>query len=211
MSSSSSACSNLPSYPLSPQGAAGGVIHGTPIICGGLISGSRTDSCYLFEKSTNSWKLHCSIKSRRAYHASAVSMDALFITGGRDGHNNDRASTEFIHANGTVTSGTDLPLARHGHCMVTLHNGKVMILGSESPSSLRKNVLIYDPESDTYTTGPSLSYDRRHSACTIFNSALHDGRPVVLAAAGPDNSAEVFDYTKANQWQTSIVHYIIFK
>ena len=199
---SSSTCSNLPSYPFNLHIAAGGVINGTPIICGGYSSGGIIrDSCYVFDKSKNSWKFHCSLMSKRSHHGFTVLKDALFITGGYYG--SFLASSEYIYANGTVESGPNLPEARHEQCMVTLHDGKVMILGAGS--SLRKNVMILDPNSNLYTTGPSLSYGRNLAACTLFNSALHNNRPVVLVAGGQDQAtAEVYDYTIANQWQTSI-------
>merc|ERR1719278_170483 len=127
--------------------------------------------------------------------------DALFISGGYDGNSN-LASTEFIHADGSVTSGPSLPVARYGHCMVTLHDSKVIIIGG-NPSN--KNVLVYDPDKtdNSYTTGPSTSYQRTMPACTLFNSDLHNGRPVVLAAGGWNQAtAEVYDYTNSNQWET---------
>lgn len=72
-------------------------------------------------------------------------------------------------------------------------------------STIARNVYIFDPEEDTFTSGPSLIYDRFHSACTIFNSPQHNNRPVVLAAGGNSQpSAEVYDYTNASQWETSI-------
>ena len=201
--SSSTSCDNLLNYPYSLEDAAGGVINGSPTICGGT-GGAFLASCYIFEKFTNSWKLHTNMKSKRKSHAAAVTKDLLFISGG---YNNGRlASTEFIHANGTVTSGTNLPLARQGHCMVTLHDGKVMILGAESPNSLIKNVIIFDSSNYAYTTGPSMSYPRNNAACTLFKSDLHDGRPVVLSAGGLSQAtAQVYDYTNSNHWQTSII------
>ena len=39
------------------------------------------------------------------------------------------ASTELVSQDGTISYGTPLPAARYGHCMVTLHDGRVMILG----------------------------------------------------------------------------------
>ena len=99
-------------------------------------------------------------------------------------------------------------MARAGHCSVTLHDGKVMILGAYFPffpSSLRSNVIIMDPADNSFTTGPSLSYRRVNAACTLFYSPLHNGRPVVLAAGGiGQTTAEVYDYTNSNQWQKSI-------
>ena len=127
--------------------AAGGLINNTPIICGGdrsRGSPSQQDSCYRFNENTNSWNLHCTMKSRRWGHAASVINDSLFISGGYDG-SNKLASTEFVHADGTVTSGPNLPVAREGHCMVTLHDSKVIIIGTGWPPSLHKNVLVYDP------------------------------------------------------------------
>ena len=210
--SSSTSCGNLPSYPYSMYLAAGGVINNTPIICGGRISSgfpTQQESCYRFNENSNSWNLHCTMTSRRSIHAATVINDTLFISGGVDGILK-LASTEFIHADGTVTSGPNLPEARNGHCMVTLHDSKVIIIGANYPSSLYKNVLVFDPADNSYTTRPSMSYERRNSACTLFHSDLHNGRPVVLAAGGwKQATAEVYDYTYANQWQTSM-HLIIF-
>ena len=131
-------------------------------------------------------------------------MNALFITGGQAAFTN-LATTEYIYADGTVQSGPNLPEARSGHCTVTLHDGKVMMLGAHLPSSLRRNLIIMDPADKSFNTGPALKYERERSACTLFNSAFHNGRPVVLAAGGMGQAtAEVYDYTYANQWQTSM-------
>ena len=205
--SSSTSCANLPSYPYSMFGAAGGVIKNTPIICGGAISSgspSQQDSCYRFNENTNSWNLHTNMVSKRSGHAATVINDSLFISGGHDGRST-LASTEFIHADGSVTSGPNLPEARRGHCSVTLHDGKVMILGASDPRSLNRNVIIMDPADNSFATGPSLNNKRQWAACTLFYSPLHNGRPVVLAAGGGGQAtAEVYDYTNSNQWETSI-------
>ena len=209
VSSSSTACANLPSYPFAMHNAAGGFVNGSPIICGGYTSsGGETDSCHIFEKNSNSWKLHSRMRYRRESHASTVVNNALFITGGHDGSSR-LATTEYIYANGTFQSGPNLPGARWGHCSVTLHDGKVMILGADSSSSLHRNVIIMDPADNSFSTGPSMSYERLRAACTLFYSPLHNGRPVVLAAGGRDQAtAEVYDYTNTNKWQTSM-HLII--
>ena len=210
MNSSSIACPNLPSYPTSITLSAGGIVGDSPIICGGLLPSGRVDTCYRFEKTTNSWKLHASLNFKRSHNSGAVVKGALFIGGGMQ-TNNDRsvsdiASTDFIYSDGTVESGPDLPKAMHGHCMVTLPSGKVMILGGRK----MKSVYIFDPEDNTFTSGPSMSYERGHLGCAIFNSPQHDNRPIVLAAGGYDQlTAEVYDYTNAEQWETSI-HPIIF-
>ena len=49
------------------------------------------------------------------------------------------ASTELVSQDGTISYGTPLPAARMGHCMVTLRDGNVMILGGSAyfPSNPR--------------------------------------------------------------------------
>ena len=53
MTSESTTCSNLPAYPISVYGAVGGVVNGSPLICGGRASPEPVESCYLFDKITN--------------------------------------------------------------------------------------------------------------------------------------------------------------
>ena len=82
--------------------------------------------------------------SKRCYHKSALVKGALFMTGGLDGSWTTLSSTVFVYGNGTIETGPQLPEARSGHCMVTLHDGKVLILGANPNSpSLYKNVIIF--------------------------------------------------------------------
>ena len=50
-------------------------------------------------------------------------------------------------------------------------------------------------------------HKRRSHACTIFNSELHEGRPVVIVAGAWSGSgsktAEILDYTNEGTWQES--------
>merc|ERR1712172_148560 len=82
VSTSSTACENLPSYPFAMSYAAGGVVNGSPIICGGYRYGvGPTNSCHRFDRNANSWKLHSSMTSRRYYHASTVVKNASLLLG----------------------------------------------------------------------------------------------------------------------------------
>ena len=87
--------------------------------------------------------------------------------------------------------------------MVTLHDGKVMILGSDWYYH-HKRVSIFDARSNTFTNGSDLLYERENAGCTVFESPLHENRPVVLSAGGRRQAtAEVLDYTKTNTWEES--------
>ena len=141
------------------------------------------------------------MKHKKCFAASVVMNGVLMVTGGYDG--SFLAATEFIYPNGTVGSGPNLPTPREGHCMVTLPDGKVMILGGYYPS-LRKSVSIFNPADNSFTRGPTMRYDRGNAACTSFNSPMHSNRLVILVTGGSgQRTAEVLDYTSSDQWEQS--------
>ena len=213
---SSTSCLQLPTYPFKMAGASGGVINGSPMVCGGYKHSGFPkveSSCYSHDKELNIWKQHATMNQARYLHASVVIDNSLWVTGGvyQAGNGLDTfKSTEFVRGDGTVTMGPDLPTARSGHCMVTLHDGKVMIIGGYPTS---RDVLVFDQSNSEFTTGPSTLEKRSYIACTIFNSPLHGNRPIVLAAGGYDVSvrAEIFDYTITNEWQTSMYFLMFLK
>ena len=64
--------------------------------------------------------------------------------------------------------GPNLPAPRGYHCMVALENQNIMILGgSRTPN--KKSVLIFDTQDSTFSTGPSLLYERDDAGCTVFH------------------------------------------
>ena len=207
---SNNTCNNLQEYPISNiRTASGGVIDGSPMICGGLgkASGQSSDheqnKCYAYDKSSQAWKFHANLERNRRYHSSVVMSGALWMLGGYNYDNLD--TTEYIHANGTVVTGPNLPSARRSHCSVTLHDGKVMIIGGLSIYPPLKTTLIFSPNNNSFSPGPSMIHKRSDFACTLFYSPMHDNRPVILSAGGGnDHFSEVLDYTTANaEWQES--------
>merc|ERR1712080_645144 len=77
-----------------------------------------------------------------------------------------------------------------------------MILGSDNGTTDAKSVIIYDPDNDKFTSAPSMLYGRNGAGCAMFYSALHENRPVILAAGGRNGvTAEIFDYTVAEKWE----------
>ena len=53
---------------------------------------------------------------------------------------------------------------------------------------------------------PEMQFERRNPGCSLFRSAKHGGRNVVLAVAGDGlATSEIFDYTNngATKWEQS--------
>ena len=214
---STKSCQSFPTYPLAVGNTAGGTIDGFPIICGGGISGTYQSDCYIYKQTSNSWNFLGKMNSRRGFHRAARLNGALWVTGGMPIHSiaTTLATTELIYPNGTIVNGPNLPTVRKGHCMVNLHDDRVMILGGQKNiGSTVKNVIIYDPTSKTFSESsyfhPSLLFERAHAGCALFYSPLHDNRPVVLAVGGSGQdgaTAEILDYTRRgvrpNSWEQS--------
>ena len=105
-----------------------------------------------------------------------------------------------------MTAGISLPYPISYHCVVTLNDGRVMILGGYDGGwyNLRK-VLIFNSTSGTFSDAPDMLYTRSSPGCATFNSPLHNHREVVLAAGGDErDQVELLDYqTEGSTWQES--------
>ena len=126
-----------------------------------------------------SWTFLTKMNSKRDSAASVEVDGKLFVAGGL---NDDGAlsSTEFISPEGTVSGGPDLPGAWHNHCMIKLPSGKLVILGGSPSSELGKSALEFNPANLLFRDWPALTSKRFGHCCAVFNSPLHNGRPVAL-------------------------------
>ena len=199
----SATCSDLAPYPVDPTYGGGGLLENTPVLCGG---GSSTTECYSYDKASTTWQLLGNLVTGRRFFGAAIFKGALWVTGGYSGVSPSGVgidSTEIIALDGTVTSGTNLPNARYGHCMVVINNDEFMILGSWAPSDQYRNTMTYNANSETFSSGPSMICGRRFAACSMFQSKLHNDRQVVLCAGGylDQGTAELLDFSQENaQW-----------
>jgi hypothetical protein len=205
MEDSTASCNSLPQYPQDIRMANGMMINDVQIIAGG-INGSIISEVYKLDYLGNSWVLLGNMAETRYQFSVAELNGGLwamggFLTGSWSSMSN---STEIIYTDGTILDGPDLPETRIRHCAVTLPNGKVVIMGGRtSQHVLSKDVLIYDPSTSTYTSGPDMFYERENFACAHFYSDKHGGRPVILSAGGMSLSkAEIYDYDNG-VWEQS--------
>jgi len=200
-------CKSFPSFPMPLFAATGGIVKGAPIVCGGVLVPKEefSNQCFIHDFSRNEWRFLSNMAGRRgrAFTSSVVPDDALWITG-------QRKTTEFIYPSGKVVQGPNLPSEVSGHCMVKLHDGKIMILGGDKYHDDDTQVLIYDPKSNySLSKGPPLLYGILAAACTVFNSPVHNGRPVILVTGGfttyntsqPVFASQIFDYTHRDSWE----------
>ena len=120
-------------------------------------------------------------------------------------------SSEFLHADGSISVGPNLPIKERDHCAVQLINsdgtpGNVLYMGAThnwgAPN--KKKVWHYDISTDTITADHStMLFEHSVSACTIFYSPKHEGRPVVYMGPGEfsNNQPEILDYEMTTTWE----------
>ena len=89
-----------------------------------------------------------------------------------------------------------MPYKVTAHCMVPLHDGRIMILGGFSPSlSHERKVWIFNATTNEFTAGPNMIYSRSDHACALFKNPLNGNSFSVLVAGGKWNSqVEMLDY-----------------
>ena len=112
--------------------------------------------------------------------------------------------TEIINGtDGTVSIGEDLPDKLEGHCMLTLDDGRVMILGGKKDKVMKENVWIFNsptnPASEPIELHSMHTARQRH-ACALFNNPMNGNKQFVLVAGGQDvNDAEILEIKPTSQ------------
>ena len=170
-------CNNWPDFPISVEGATGGLIGNTVIICGGYY----VDECYSLTSEKVTLATHMSVGRWRA--ASIVINDTtLWVTGGsNDGR---LASSEYVTMTGTWP-GPDLPMALDQHAIVNINSTYSMFIGGFS-GSISASTFYWNHNEWEWISGPSLIQARGEHSAGIVTDRL-DGfteKRFVVVAGG---------------------------
>ena len=100
---SNTLCSNLQKFPSAIIEATGAVLNNIPIICGGIDNNDvYQNSCFAYEKSSQSWLLHAKMNNRKCCASATVINGALWVSGGYNG--GILANTEYVYSGGSSLS-----------------------------------------------------------------------------------------------------------
>jgi hypothetical protein len=200
----------LATYPYDEvQYASGGLLNtNTPLICGGYRWSShpskRLDAC--FDTTDNAVLPKVTLAHQRSCAASVVLHGTtLWITGGILANHTLTRSTEFVELTGTIP-GPDLPIALKWHCLVTLNETTVLLIGGQSTDKMgptSKATFYFNINDQTWTEGPGLIKGRYSHSCALFQSPQHANTDTVIIAGGSNKKAisttEFFNMEK-NAW-----------
>lgn len=128
-----------------------------------------------FDVGTETWTVSSATLSTPAQRHAAVACNGLvYIAGGCDASFNAiNNMQEFDPVAGTVTEVTPLPTARHFLGAVCWKDTLIYVMGGQSGSSYFNVVEIYDPATDSWTTGTAMPITNRSFACGIFGDTIY--------------------------------------
>ena len=161
-------CNNWPDFPIGVEGATGGLIEDTVIICGG-----RDDVWNIFHECYSLTSVKATLVTvmsiGRWLAASMVINDnTLWVTGGYNG--GYLASTDYVTATGTML-GPDLPMALCRHVMVAINSTFSMVIGGYNGYSFA-STFFYDHNEEEWIDGPSLMQTRVYHAVGIVTDEV---------------------------------------
>jgi len=198
-------CSGVPDFPgANVFPPLGGVLNGDQLlICGGTYNRNK---CYGYKIGESEWSEFATLTTGRVYSGGIILKglnggdDTLWILGGT-GY---QETTDYVHSDGSVTSGPNIPTRTDGQCLVELPDtGNILHIGGDNTPT-QQEVHLFNRTTETFTKLDNpLSERRSNFGCAVFNSAKHGGRPIVFVGGGRYSkyTAEVLDYQVTTQWE----------
>ena len=175
---------------------------------------------FFYTPSTNNFGQSVDMPTARAYAAAAVLPgNRMIVTGGTDGADGVRASTDIMdRTNITWSAGGTMTTPRFWHTLSSLPNGDVLAVGGADAvtcncTKFTARVDRYDVASNTWVPAkPLITARNRHTA-----TVLQDGRILVAGGyggtpnassdtGGPLASAEIYDPATGNWTATGSLH-----
>ena len=186
-------CQTFQDYPIQVEGAVGALLSEIPLVCGGVYP--ATDACWAVQKDGTISKFG-HLNTKRGHAAGIVLDDLFWITGGNKG-SGPLNTTEFLRIDeGKMikVKGPELPIPLNYHCMASIDESKVMIIGGFNGEYL-SSTFIYNFEEDTWTSGPDLMVPRENHACSTYLNS--NGHKKIMVTGGFNGtsltSTEVLD------------------
>src|SRR5258707_8341483 len=194
--------------PARADAASGETTHGGFLyVIGGGNSGVVLSDLERYDPVLDAWTTLTSMNTTRAGAAAAVIDDGIFVIGGRQSTGGPCSGGPYLDTVEKYDIDTDawspvasLPSARSDLAAVA-HGGKIYVFGGCSDTGVTKEVDIYDPQTNTWTTGAMPMPTARASLV-----AGHSGDNV-YAIGGTDgvsasNANEVYDVAH-NSWSNA--------
>ncbi len=151
-------------------------------------------STELYDPLTNAFAAGPSMHGAREEHTATMivagpSAGKILIAGGKNSNRDFLASTELYDpASNTFADGPNLHGARREDTATAIapgpNAGKILIAGGDGYSSSRDSTELYDPVSNIFAPGPSMSGERMAHTATVIPSGPNAGKILIAGGDG---------------------------
>ena len=151
----------------------------------------------LYDPTSNTWARTADLPYTTYLHTATLLTDGrVLVAGGSTAAVNGYENAAYAYNPTTGTwapTGNTLATARKHHAAVRLPDGRVLVAGGDNGTFPLTSTELYDPATNLWSPGPSMSFGRLGLTLTLLQSGK------ALAAAGTTATAELFD-PATNTW-----------
>ena len=169
------------SMPTARQEMAGIDYNGEIFVAGGLnADGVPHRTLEIYNVATGAWRAGAPMPEARHHNAAVRIGDKLYWTGGFIGGFPNWAGTtslwQYDPATNTWTERAPMPEPRGGHAAAAI-NGKIYVVGGtrghNDEDHTARNVLIYDPQTNSWSSGALMQVGREHLAAAAIGGKIY--------------------------------------
>ena len=204
-------CTKVASFPVRLDSATGGLINGTPLLCGGndgTNNNNPTSDCFELDNSGTGWsKKGGLLEPRKDAGQNSVVINGKLIISGGVGSAGRLTSIEMVSPDASaVKLSVNLPKGLYGHCQVQWDNTTVMIIGGFDGSFSAATYFVDVSSEMIDTNGPTLNTGRVYHSCGELLIPTDTGTDAYIVVTGGNSlkSTEILKKTNNNdqEWKT---------
>ena len=194
-------------FPHKAQGSSSGLLDGIPVVCGGEISGGRSDQCFKITKSTT---LLVATMNKKRYSANSIVLDnkKLWVMGGQSSDGYEK-TTEYIEVDKASSEGPDLPATMMRQGVVAFDNTYMLIGGygdgGSGGNNYQTKTWYYDASNQDWMAGPLMNHARGsyQGAGVAIDTATNE--PFVCVTAGSP-SMDTYEILYSTEWTAGTIN-----
>ena len=194
-------CTKVASFPVRLSGATGGLINGTPLVCGGndRTNGKYpTSDCFVLDNSGTGWSTNGGLLEPRRYAGgNSVVINGKLILSGGYGSAGRYTSIEMVSPDASgVKLSVNLPKGLQGHCQVQWDDTTVMIIGGFDGSYSTATHFVDVGSEMIDSNGPTLNTARYLHSCGELLITTDTGTDAYIVVTGGSNHNSVLKSTE---------------